>query len=144
MRLLRRMAAGRGHLLRLVLLLLLMLHHQRKKSQQKGWDRMLKENCRWRNDAMSSSEDINEDSLLSYNSLGRGEAKKLEKLSQEGLASWQAGWKPTTAKWLLAEKEWERRARVDAAKWQRFSALMGLLGVCIGALLSLAVGILLK
>jgi len=60
---------------------------------------------------MSSNDEIDGDSILSYNSLGRGDAKKLEKFSPEGLASWQAGWKPTAAKWLLAEKEWERRAR---------------------------------
>lgn len=93
---------------------------------------------------MSNSDGIHEDSLLSHNSLERGQAKQLETLTLEGLAAWQVGWKPTTAKWLLAEKEWERRARADSAKWQRFSALMGLFGVCIGALLSWAVGTLLK
>ena len=94
--------------------------------------------------AMSDNEEINEDSLLSYNSLGRGTAKHLRKLSSEGLAAWQAGWKPTTAKWLLAEKEWERRAMAESARWQRYAALMGLLGVVVGAALSWAVGYLLK
>ena len=93
---------------------------------------------------MNDNSGINEDGLLSYNSLERGTAQQLRTLSSEGLAAWQVGWKPSSAKWLLAEKEWERRAFEESARWQRFSALMGLLGVIVGAALSWLVGFLLK
>lgn len=85
-----------------------------------------------------------EDALLSHNSLTRDTSHMLRKLTVEGLAAWQVGWKPTSAKWVLAEKEWGRREREEAAKWQRYSALFGLLGVVVGAALSLVVGLLLK
>jgi len=93
---------------------------------------------------MNESDELDEDSLLTYNSLSRGTSRHLRKLSAEGLAAWQVGWKPTSAKWLLAEKEWERRAIEESAKWQRYAILMGMLGVVLGAGLSWAVGVLLQ
>lgn len=70
--------------------------------------------------------------------------RPIQSISPEGLAAWQVGWKGDTAKWLLAEREWDRRAMVENAKWHRISALLALLGVVVGAALTWIVGILLK
>jgi hypothetical protein len=93
---------------------------------------------------MNQNVELDEESLLSCNSLSRKTPGQLRKLSTEGLAAWQVGWKPTSAKWLLAEKEWARRAMEESARRQRYANLMGLLSVVVGAALSLAVGYLLK
>jgi|GEM_PF-2095970 len=93
---------------------------------------------------MCKNSPIDEDALLKDMALERGQAKSLQRLSQEGLAAWQSGWGKTTVRWLLAEKEWERRAMAESAKWQRYSALMGILGVVIGAIFGWAIGILLN
>ena len=93
---------------------------------------------------MSQPVPINKESLRADTSVQRSTALYLKGLSQDELAAWQSRRDAGSAKWILAEKEWERRARVEDAKWQRYSALIGLLGVVVGAILSLAVGILLS
>lgn len=37
------------------------------------------------------------------------ESETLKQMSPEKLAEWQAGWKPTTGHYILAEAEWKRR-----------------------------------
>jgi len=81
----------------------------------------------------------------------------LEDKSYRALAQWQAGWKPSTDKYILAELEWERRAREKQhlldqellnnqhelnliilekqSKLTKFSIAVGFIGVVIGAVL---------
>jgi hypothetical protein len=64
------------------------------------------------------------------------------------LAEWQAGWKPSTAKYILAEKEWQRRLSIRQLQEQyrldsklsaatnramQFAAILGVLGTLAGA-----------
>jgi hypothetical protein len=85
-----------------------------------------------------------------YKALNGKIAEELADMSDDELATWQAGWKPETANYILAEKEWQRRMLAHefglnqrlaeyAAKWQRFSAYIGVIGTIAGAVLG-AVG----
>lgn len=76
-------------------------------------------------------------------------ATELAAMTDDELASWQAGWKTDTANHILAEKEWQRRMLTHefglnrqlaeyAAKWQRFSAYVGVIGTLVGAALGIA------
>jgi hypothetical protein len=73
-------------------------------------------------------------------------ATELAAMTDDELASWQAGWRAETANHILAEKEWQRRKLTHefglnrqlaeyAAKWQRFSAYVGVVGTLVGAIL---------
>jgi len=62
--------------------------------------------------------------------------KQLRKKSPEELATWQETWKPLSAQWILAEKEWDRRLQIENVKWLRVSVFAGLLGTVLGAFLS--------
>ena len=72
-------------------------------------------------------------------------ATEMAAMTDDELASWQAGWKLETANHILAEKEWQRRMLTHefgmnrqlaeyAARWQRFSAYVGVIGTLIGAI----------
>lgn len=72
-------------------------------------------------------------------------ATELAAMTDDELASWQVGWTPETANHILAEKEWQRRMLTHefgmnrqlaeyAARWQRFSAFVGVIGTLIGAI----------
>ena len=73
---------------------------------------------------------------------------ELENMHDTELAEWHAGWKPGTAKHILAEKEWQRRlslrqlheqfkldSRLADANIQamKFAAILGVLGALAGA-----------
>jgi hypothetical protein len=89
---------------------------------------------------MQNVEPLNEDDFLKHNAMLAGQAKQLESASKELLACWQIGWKQDSAKWLSAEKEWQRRFVKEASISQREAALIGvfgaILGVLVGALLT--------
>jgi len=76
--------------------------------------------------------------------------ENLKTKSDEELAKWQSSWKPESQLYILAEKEWERRARerqheLDVAlilkqvRWMRYSVVASVVaalsGAVIGALL---------
>lgn len=72
-------------------------------------------------------------------------ARELAAMTDDELATWQAGWKQGVANHILAEKEWQRRMLAHefglnrqlaeyAAKWQRFAAYIGVLGTVVGAI----------
>ena len=65
------------------------------------------------------------------------QSKKLRVMTPEQLAVWQKGWKQHTAQWILAEKEWERRAIMETAFWSRMSAWIGVAGAVIGGLIAI-------
>jgi len=71
-------------------------------------------------------------------------SRQLQKKSDEEVALYQKGWKATTAQWILAEKEWDRRMLMLSIKWQRTAILTGLLGTVLGAALSIVTAYLLK
>jgi hypothetical protein len=71
-------------------------------------------------------------------------SRQLRKKSDEELALYQKGWKATTAQWILAEKEWDRRMLMVSIRWQRTAILAGLLGTVLGAVLSMTAAYLLK
>ncbi|WCM90637.1 hypothetical protein [Acidovorax sp. NCPPB 3576] len=73
---------------------------------------------------------------------------QLEAMNDLALAEWQSGWKPRTAKDILAEKEWQRRMFVRQLQEQfkldsklseatnramQFAAIIGVLGTLAGA-----------
>lgn len=71
-------------------------------------------------------------------------AAELAAMTDDELATWQAGWKPGVANHILASQEWQRRMLAHefglnrqlaeyAAKWQRFAAYIGVLGTVVGA-----------
>lgn len=73
----------------------------------------------------------------------------LKEMTDDQLASWQAGWKERTSNDILAEKEWQRRfmaAQHDhdrqmlrpQIKWMKISVITGFIGALIGAILTLA------
>lgn len=77
-------------------------------------------------------------------------ASELAAMTDDELATWQAGWKPGVANDILAEKEWQRRMLSHefglnkqlaeyAAKWQRFSSYIGVFGTVVGAILGVLV-----
>lgn len=76
-------------------------------------------------------------------------AKKLELMSDEQLAVWQAGWKPMSASFIMADREWQRRQTFRAlaeqfrleervAKINRWwgigAAIIGVVGGIVGTL----------
>lgn|SRR4030042_3726218 len=73
----------------------------------------------------------------------------LTKMTPEELANWQSQWKPHSPHYILAEKEWQRRERLHQheldleliqkqVKWMKFSAVIGFLGVIIGAIITVS------
>lgn len=73
--------------------------------------------------------------------------KQLKEMSPEKLAEWQAGWKESTDKHILAEKEWQRRFMLEQheldkrlileqVKWMKISVVVGFLGILIGAVIT--------
>ena len=71
-------------------------------------------------------------------------SRQLRKKSDEDLALYQKGWKPATAQWILADKEWDRRLMMESIKWQRISIWAGLLGTVLGAALAIITAYLLR
>lgn len=70
----------------------------------------------------------------------------LENMTDEQLANWQGGWQANTPKYILAEKEWERRMishefslqkQLAAAnqRWSIIAAIIGVVGTLAGAVL---------
>jgi len=73
--------------------------------------------------------------------------EELKNKSAEQLANWQSGWKPRTPYDILAEKEWQRRFMLEQheldkhllkqqVKWMKFSAIIGFIGILIGAIIT--------
>ena len=69
----------------------------------------------------------------------------LENMTDAQLAEWQAGWKEHSGKYILAEREWERRmishefslqTKLAAAnnRWLIAAAVIGLVGTVAGAI----------
>lgn len=69
-----------------------------------------------------------------------------ENMTDEQLANWQGGWQANTPKYILAEKEWERRMishefslqkQLAAAnqRWSIIAAIIGVVGTLAGAVL---------
>jgi len=76
-------------------------------------------------------------------------AKKLELMSDEQLAVWQAGWKPTSSSFIMADREWQRRQAFRALTeqfrleerlatvnrwWGLATAIIGVVGGIVGTL----------
>lgn len=71
----------------------------------------------------------------------------LKNKSPEELSKFQAGWKPRSECDILSEKEWQRRFMLEQheldkrllkeqVKWMKFSALIGFIGILIGAIIT--------
>ncbi len=69
---------------------------------------------------------------------------KLQDMDDTKLAQHQSGYKPEAYNYILCEKEWQRRAMqkqheydleliTEQVRWMKFSALLGVLGVILGA-----------
>ena len=70
----------------------------------------------------------------------------LKKKSDDRLADWQSQFHPNSDTYILAEKEWQRRERLEQheldlkilreqTKWMKFSAALGVVAVIVGAIL---------
>ena len=79
------------------------------------------------------------------------ESDRLKNMTSEQLAEWQAGWKLRSSHDIVAEKEWQRRFMAlqhdhdhdhkllkPQIKWIKISIVTGLIGVLIGAIVTLA------
>ncbi|WP_334187441.1 hypothetical protein [Noviherbaspirillum sp.] len=66
-------------------------------------------------------------------------AEELADMSDDNLASWQAGWKPRTAQDILAEKEWQRRMMTHEFQLNRKIAWLNIRwGICSAVIAVLA------
>lgn len=69
---------------------------------------------------------------------------RLINMSDDELAKFQEGCQPDSYPYIIAEKEWQRRERIEQhkldldlinkqVKWMKFSAILGVVSVIIGA-----------
>lgn len=86
---------------------------------------------------MEPHAEIDQEALKRSKLIPSGTAAQLRKLEPEALAAWQTGFKNDTPKWLLAEKEWQRRFVRDAAASQRYAAWLGVVGTVVGAAIAI-------
>jgi hypothetical protein len=73
-----------------------------------------------------------------------GMAKELRSYKPEALACFESDYPEKHANRILAQREWERRFIIETAFWQRLSAWIGVAGVIVGSLITIAGAILLK
>lgn len=60
----------------------------------------------------------------------------LPKMTSKDLAAWQAKYPMNSPQYIIASQEWNRRALVDQINATKWSAIMGLVGVIIGVILT--------
>jgi hypothetical protein len=56
----------------------------------------------------------------------------LSRMSDIQLASWQSGYKPGTAQYIVADHEWQSRRIARQVRGAYISAAVGLVGVVVG------------
>lgn len=61
--------------------------------------------------------------------------RELAAMDDKQLAEWQSHYPRESAQYILAEHEWQRRLTAEQVRATRFAALVGILGVVVGALI---------
>jgi ABC-type dipeptide/oligopeptide/nickel transport system permease subunit len=61
--------------------------------------------------------------------------RELAAMDDKQLAEWQSHYPRESAQYILAEHEWQRRLTAEQIRATRFSAVIGIIGVAVGAVL---------
>ena len=80
-----------------------------------------------------AAEEANAETSEVYEEFDKFDQENLSNMSNKELAKFQAGYLPEDAQFIIAQHEWNRRLMKEQVSAMRFCAVIGLLGVALGA-----------